>query len=505
MNAGWEAVIGLEIHVQLATRSKIFSAAANRFGAPPNSLACPVDLGLPGVLPVLNEAVVRMAVKFGLAIGAEVCERCSFDRKNYFYPDLPKGYQISQFAAPIVGPGVLEVQLDDGAAIEVRIARAHLEEDAGKSIHDAYVGQTGIDLNRAGTPLLEVVSAPDLRTPEQASACFRQLHSLVRYLGICDGDLSQGSMRCDANVSVRPQGQEALGERAEIKNINSFRFVEKAIGFEIDRQIDRLEAGLPVARETRLYDAAKDETRPMRGKEFSDDYRYFPDPDLLPLVIDDAFIEAVRAELPELPGARRRRFREEFGLGEYDANWLTRDPDAADYFEAAAKTDGGDAKLVANWVMGELTAMLNREGLSIGAAPVTAAALGRLIARIKDQTLSSKTAKTVFEALWAGEGKVDPIIDARGLRQLRDAGELAALIDGIVAEHPQQAEQFRAGRDRLLGFFVGQAMKATGGRANPGQVNELLREALGKKVGMKGGKEGGKEGGKKGGKKGVSN
>ena len=479
MNAGWEAVIGLEVHVQLATQSKIFSAAANRFGAPPNSLACPVDLGLPGVLPVLNEAAVRMAVKFGLAIGAEVCERSSFDRKNYFYPDLPKGYQISQLAAPIVGPGLLEVPLDDGAAIEVRIVRAHLEEDAGKSIHDAYAGQTGVDLNRAGTPLLEVVSAPDLRTPEQASACFRQLHSLVRYLGICDGDLSQGSMRCDANVSVRPQGREALGERTEIKNINSFRFVEKAIRFEIDRQIERLEAGLAVVRETRLYDAAKDETRPMRGKEFSDDYRYFPDPDLLPVVIDKAFIEAVRTELPELPGARRRRFQEELELSEYDAGWLTRDPDTADYFETAARTDGSNAKQVANWVMGELTARLNREDMAIGAAPVTAEALGQLVARIEDETLSSKTAKTVFEALWNGEGEVDAIIDARGLKQMQDVGELTDLIDGIVAKHPQQAEQFRAGRDKLLGFFVGQVMKATGGKANPRRVNELLKEALG--------------------------
>ena len=478
MNASWEAVIGLEIHVQLATQSKIFSAAANQFGAPPNSLACPVDLGLPGVLPVLNEAAVRMAVQFGLAIGATVCQRCSFDRKNYFYPDLPKGYQISQLAAPIVGPGLLEVPLDDGTAIKVRIERAHLEEDAGKSIHDAYAGQTGVDLNRAGTPLLEVVSAPDLRTPEQASACFRQLHSLVRYLGICDGDLSQGSMRCDANVSVRPQGQTELGERTEIKNINSFRFVEKAVRHEIDRQIDRLEAGLPVVRETRLYDAAKDETRPMRGKEFSDDYRYFPDPDLLPVVIDDAFIEAARAELPELPAARRRRFREAFGLREYDASWLTRQPELADYFEAATEVEGSDAKRVANWVMGELTANLNREGLDIAASPVTAAALGRLVARIKDQTLSSKTAKTVFEALWNGEGEVDAIIEARGLKQMQDSGELASLIDGIVAKHPQQAQQFRAGRDKLLGFFVGQVMKATGGKANPQRVNELLREAL---------------------------
>ncbi len=481
MNAGWEAVIGLEIHVQLATQSKIFSAAANQFGAPPNSLACPVDLGLPGVLPVLNEAAVRMAVKFGLAIGAEVCQRCSFDRKNYFYPDLPKGYQISQLAAPIVGPGRLEVPLDDGATIAVGIERAHLEEDAGKSIHDAYAGQTGVDFNRAGTPLLEVVTAPDLRTPEQASACFRELHSLVRDLGICDGDLSQGSMRCDANVSVRPQGRQALGERTEIKNVNSFRFVEKAIRFEIDRHIDRLEAGLPVVRETRLYDAAKDETRPMRGKEFSDDYRYFPDPDLLPVLIDEEFIEAVRAEQPVLRKDRRRLLRERgFGLSEYEVNWLTREQQVADYYEQATSSQDSDGKSIANWVMGELQAKLNREGLPFEKSPVKPRDLDKLTFRVNDQTLSSKTAKTVFEALWAKEGDVDAIIEARDLRQTQDAGELTGLIDEIVAKHPQQAEQFRAGRDKLLGFFVGQVMKATGGKANPRQVNELLKEALGK-------------------------
>ena len=550
---GWEAVIGLEIHVQLATRSKIFSGAANRFGAPPNSLACPVDLGLPGVLPVLNEAPVRMAVKFGLAVGAEICPRSSFDRKNYFYPDLPKGYQISQFERSVVGAGRLEVRLEDGECIEVGIVRAHLEEDAGKSVHDAYPGATGVDLNRAGAPLLEVVSAPDLRTPEQASAFFRQMHSLVRYLDICDGDLSQGSMRCDVNVSVRPAGQEELGERAEVKNLNSFRFVEKALRYEIDRQVELRERGLPVERETRLYDSAQDETRPMRGKEQSDDYRYFPDPDLPPLVIDDAFIAAVRAELPELPWERRDRFRQEYGLRgmevgdsrplfadgarfraeggdgadrtfhvggddrvdktivEYEADRLTRDPDIADYFEdvvaavrgakpaAAGEDDEGgseaiaaDAKLASNWVLGELARHLNQEGLSFRQSKVSAQELGVLIRRIKDETLSTKTAKTLFDALWeeAGAGRpaateladalqlVDAAIEARGLRQLSDSGELKALVAEVVAAHPKQAEQFRAGRDKVLGFFVGKVMAATGGKANPQQANTLLREAL---------------------------
>ena len=545
---GWEAVIGLEIHVQLATRAKIFSGAANRFGAPPNSLACPVDLGLPGVLPVLNEAPVYMAVKFGLAVGAEICPRSSFDRKNYFYPDLPKGYQISQFERPVVGAGRLEVRLDDGNSIEVGIVRAHLEEDAGKSIHDAYEGETGVDLNRAGTPLLEVVSAPDMHAPEQASAFFRQMHSLVRYLGICDGDLSQGSMRCDVNVSVRPAGEEKLGERAEVKNLNSFRFVEKALRYEIDRQVELRERGLPVVRETRLYDSVRDETRPMRGKERSDDYRYFPDPDLPPLAIDDAFIAAIRAELPELPWERRARFlkmtvgssmgfddgvriteRNEgeadktVSVGgddgvdrnktfvEYDADRLTRDPDIADYFEAvlaavrSAEPTTGDqegreaisrqAKLAANWILGELARHLNQEGLGFTECRLPAAALGALITRIEDETISGKTAKTLFDALWekavadaGGElaasslqdalQLVDELIETHGLRQVSDRGELQALVAEVVAAHPQQAEQFRAGRTKVLGFFVGQVMKATGGKANPQQVNALLQEAL---------------------------
>ncbi len=480
MNAtgDWEAVIGLEMHVQLATRSKIFSGADTRFGADPNSQACPVDIGLPGTLPVLNEQAVRMAVLFGLAIGAEINPFSVFDRKNYFYPDLPKGYQISQFAQPIVGRGQVQVPLDDGDSVVVNITRAHLEEDAGKSIHDAWPGETGIDLNRAGTPLLEVVTEPDLRSPEQAAACFRRLHSLVRYLKICDGDLSQGSMRCDANVSVRANGACELGERTEIKNLNSFRFLEKAVRYEMHRHIEVLENGGSIVRETRLYDPERDETRSMRGKELSDDYRYFPDPDLLPLQLDEALIESVRAAMPELPDARRRRFREQLRLSHYDATWLTGDPEIADYFEKAAEA-GGDAKLAANWITGELARNLNRDGLAIGDAPVAAEHLGALIGRITDGTISGKTARTLFDALWRREGSVDEIIEARGLRQISDTSELEALVGDIVAGNPVQAEQFRAGKQRLLGFFVGQVMKATGGKADPKQANALILKALG--------------------------
>ncbi len=473
----WQAVIGLEIHVQLATRSKIFSGASTAFGAEPNTQACAVDLGLPGVLPVLNEEAVRMAVRFGLAIGAEIHPYSVFDRKNYFYPDLPKGYQISQFAHPVVGRGSLTVPLPDGTERVVGITRAHLEEDAGKSIHDAIPGATGVDLNRTGTPLLEVVSDPDLRTPEEAAAYFRQMHALVRYLKICDGNLAQGSMRCDANVSVRPVGQEAFGVRTEIKNINSFRFVERAIAFEIERQVEVLESGGAVVRETRLYDADRDETRTMRSKELSEDYRYFPDPDLLPVHIDATLLDSVRAELPELPAAKRHRYLETLGLSAYDADWLTQDPAVADYFEAVLGA-GADPKLAANWVMGDLSASLNREDLGIADSPVTAAQLATLIARLEDETLSSKTAKSAFDGLWAGEGEVDAIIDARGLKQVSDAGELQALVNRVVAENPEQVAQFRAGKDKVLGFFVGQIMKQTQGKANPKQVNELLRKAL---------------------------
>jgi aspartyl-tRNA(Asn)/glutamyl-tRNA(Gln) amidotransferase subunit B len=473
----WETVIGLEVHVQLATRSKIFSGAAASFGAPPNTQACPVDLALPGTLPVLNEEVIRMAVRFGLAIGAEIPPYSTFDRKNYFYPDLPKGYQISQFAEPIVGPGSLTVQVKGEAPRTIAITRAHLEEDAGKSIHDAFPGQTGVDLNRAGTPLLEVVSEPELRSAAEAAAYFRQMHGLVRHLKICDGNLAEGSMRCDANVSVRPLGEDKLGERTEIKNVNSFRFLEMAINYEAARQIDILESGGTIERETRLYDAERNETRPMRSKELSDDYRYFPDPDLLPVHIDAAFIDSVRADLPELPAEKQARFQEGFDLSEYDAAVLTQDPDLADYFEQVAGASA-DPKLAANWVMGELSAALNRAELEPADCPLPAGILGRLISRIKDGTISGKIAKTLFERLWSEGGDVDALIEAEGLEQVSDTGEIAAIIDAIITDNPDQVAQFRAGKEKVLGFFVGQVMKATQGKANPQVVNQLLREAL---------------------------
>lgn len=473
----WETVIGLEVHVQLATKSKIFSGSSTAFGAQPNSQASVIDLGMPGTLPVLNEEALSLAVRFGLAIGAQINYRSAFDRKNYFYPDLPKGYQISQFGEPIVGKGELTIRLEDGGTRVVGVTRAHLEEDAGKSLHEDYDGMTGIDLNRAGTPLLEVVSDPDLRSASEAANYFRQLHTLVRYLGICDGDLSQGSMRCDANVSIRPMGSTELGERTEIKNINSFRFVERAVNVEVARQIDVLESGGRIRQETRHFDPDRDETRPMRSKEDSQDYRYFPDPDLLPVIIDDAYIEAIRAELPELPEAKQARYASELGLSEYDAGLLTDDPDIARYFEATLDA-GVEPKPAANWVMGELSAALNREAVSIDACPVTPVQLATLLARVADDTLSSKMAKTVFDALWQKEGSVDEIIDKRGLKQVSDSGELLTLVDQVINDNPGQVEQFLAGKDKVLGFFVGQIMKATGGKANPKQINELLRDAL---------------------------
>ncbi|MGI9324905.1 MAG: Asp-tRNA(Asn)/Glu-tRNA(Gln) amidotransferase subunit GatB [Pseudomonadales bacterium] len=478
-SAAWEPVIGLEVHVQLSTESKIFSGTSTAFGAEPNTQASPVDLGLPGVLPVLNAGAVEKAVLFGLATGAQINHHSVFDRKNYFYPDLPKGYQISQFEQPIVGTGQLTITLDDGSQKTVNVTRAHLEEDAGKSIHDAIDGKTGIDLNRAGTPLLEVVSEPELSTPAEAAAYFRQLHSLVRYLGICDGNLAEGSMRCDANVSVRPTGENALGIRTEIKNINSFRFVEQAIEYEINRQIEVLEAGGEIARETRLFDSERGETRSMRSKELSDDYRYFPDPDLMPLVLTEADIEQIRRTLPELPDARRSRYVATLNLTDYDAAQIVSDPELATFFETSA-TVSGDGKLAANWVLGELSAALNRTDTAVSDAPVDAPQLGVLITRIKDGTISGKIAKTVFEALWdaAGDTDVDRIIDERGLRQMSDSGELEGIIDEIIAANPKQVEQFRAGKEKVLGFFVGQVMKATQGKANPGTVNELLRARL---------------------------
>ncbi len=473
----WETVIGLEIHTQLATQSKIFSGAATAFGAPPNTQACAIDLGLPGVLPVLNEEAVRLAVRFGTAIEAEIAERSVFARKNYFYPDLPKGYQISQYEQPVVGRGQVSIQLEDGRQKAIGVTRAHLEEDAGKSLHEDFHGLTGIDLNRAGTPLLEIVSEPDMRSPEEAVAYARKIHQIVRWIGISDGNMQEGSFRMDANISIRPQGEEKFGTRAEIKNINSFRFLERALRFEIERQIDVIEGGGQVVQETRLYDAERDETRSMRSKEEANDYRYFPDPDLLPLVIDADFLAAATADLPELPDAMRERFRRDHGLSDYDANLLTASRALAAYFEQVAATCG-DAKLAANWIGGDLSAALNKAGLEIGDSPISASALAGLLARIQDRTLSGKLAKQVFEAMWAGEGDADAVIAAKGLKQITDTSAIEALIDGIIAANPGQVEQYRAGKDKLFGFFVGQVMRASKGQANPEQVNELLKAKL---------------------------
>ncbi len=478
MSGQWEVVIGLEIHAQLATQSKIFSGASTAYGAEPNTQACLVDLGYPGVLPVVNEAVVRMATAFGLAVNATVARRSVFARKNYFYPDLPKGYQISQYELPIVEHGELVIDLEDGSHKRIGITRAHLEEDAGKSIHEGLSGSTGIDLNRAGTPLLEIVSEPDLRSAKEAVAYMRKIHTLVRYLGISDGNMQEGSFRCDANVSVRPKGQEALGTRAELKNLNSFRFVEKAINFEVERQIDLIEDGGEVVQETRLYDSDKDETRSMRSKEEANDYRYFPDPDLLPVVIDDDYIEAVRETLPELPDAKAERFVADYALRAEDAAILTMSRPLADYFEATAAATSAKAQVVANWVIGDLSGALNRDGLAIAASRIDAAALAGLIERIHDNTISGKIAKQVFDAMWSGEGSADEIIDAQGLRQITDTSAIEAIVDEIIANNPSQVEEFRAGKDKLIGFFVGQVMKATGGKANPGAVNELLKKKL---------------------------
>jgi aspartyl-tRNA(Asn)/glutamyl-tRNA(Gln) amidotransferase subunit B len=473
----WETVIGLEIHAQLATRSKIFSGASTAYGAEPNSQACLVDLGYPGVLPVLNVQAVKMAVAFGLATGSTIAARSVFARKNYFYPDLPKGYQISQYELPVVHDGRIEIRFDDGGRKSIGITRAHLEEDAGKSLHEDFQGHTGIDLNRAGTPLLEIVSEPDLRSAKEAVAYMKAIHQLVRYLGICDGNMQEGSFRCDANVSVRPLGRHKLGTRAEIKNLNSFRFVERAILFEVRRQIDILESGGSVVQETRLYDPDRDETRPMRSKEEANDYRYFPDPDLLPLEIEHEQVEEVRAGLPELPWQKRERFMDDYGLSEYDAGVLSASRAAADYFERVA-AGLADRKLAANWVMGELAGALNKAGLDIADSPIAAADLLGLLRRIEDATISGKIAKEVFEAMWAGEGDADAVIEARGLRQITDAGSLEVVLREVIASNPQQLEQYRAGKEKVFGFFVGQVMKATGGKANPALVNELLKKLL---------------------------
>jgi len=484
--SAWETVIGLEIHAQLATRSKIFSGSATAYGAPPNAQANLVDLGYPGVLPVLNAEAVRMAVKLGLAINARIAAQSVFARKNYFYPDLPKGYQISQYELPIVAEGALDIVLDDGQVKRIGITRAHLEEDAGKSLHEGLPGVTGIDLNRAGTPLVEIVSEPHLRSAKEAVAYMKKVHTLVRYLEICDGNMQEGSFRCDANVSVRPAGAQKFGTRAEIKNLNSFRFVERAINYEVARQIDILESGGQVVQETRLYDPDKGETRAMRSKEEANDYRYFPDPDLLPVVLEEALITSVRATLPELPDQKAARFASQYGLSAYDAGVLTASRELAAYYEKVAAEGPEEpeaaakwAKLAANWVMGELAATLNKEGLDITSSKVPPKQLGGLLLRISDQTISGNVAKVVFGTMWSGGASADAVIDAQGLRQITDTAAIERVIDEVMARNPAQLAEYRAGKDKLFGFFVGQVMKATAGKANPAQLNELLRRKLG--------------------------
>ncbi|MFA5598032.1 MAG: Asp-tRNA(Asn)/Glu-tRNA(Gln) amidotransferase subunit GatB [Pusillimonas sp.] len=482
----WEIVIGLETHAQLSTASKIFSGSSTTYGALPNTQANEIDMALPGSLPVMNRGAVERAIAFGLAVGAHVAPRSIFARKNYFYPDLPKNYQISQFEIPVVQGGEIRFFVGDTEKT-VRLTRAHLEEDAGKSLHENFTGphgesSTGIDLNRAGTPLLEIVSEPEIRSAAEAVAYARTLHSLVVWLGICDGNMQEGSFRCDANVSVRPKGQAEFGTRCEIKNLNSFRFLERAIIHEAQRQIELIEDGGKVRQETRLYDADKDETRSMRSKEDSDDYRYFPDPDLPPLVIAPEWVERVKAGMPELPGAKRKRFESDLGLTGYDAAQLTMSRAVADYFEATARhLPEGQAKLAANWILGEVSAALNRDEKDIDAIPVSAEALAGLIKRIIDGTISNKIARDVFAAMWAGEngGDADAIIDAKGLKQISDTGAIGKMVDDVLAAHPAIVEEYRAGKQKAFNSLVGQIMKAAKGKANPQQVNDLLKEKLG--------------------------
>jgi len=472
----WEAVIGLEIHVQLSTKSKLFSGASTNFGALPNTQACNIDLAMPGVLPVLNEEVLKMAIKLGKALNADINSPTSFARKNYFYPDSPKGYQISQMDKPIVESGYLDIDTENGVK-RIGVTRAHLEEDAGKSLHDDFDGQSGIDLNRAGTPLLEIVSEPEINTPQEAVAYLKSIHSIIRYLEISDGNMAEGSMRCDANVSVRKKGDTKLGTRTETKNVNSFRFVEKAIQYEIDRQINELESGNQITQETRLYDSQANTTRPMRSKEFANDYRYFPEPDLLPINLEKEFIEEVMATMPEMPTQKKIRFVSEFNLSEYDADLLAADKDLANFFEAVVKVSNSP-KLSANWIMGELSAELNNENLSINESKITSNQLGQLILRIEDGTISGKIAKEIFEKLWSSDNEVDEIIQGEGLEQVTDDKEIESMIDKVINNNPEQLEQYRSGKDRLFGFFVGQVMKASQGKANPKQVNEILRKKL---------------------------
>ena len=475
----WEIIIGLEVHAQLSTQSKIFSGASTAYGAAPNTQACVIDLALPGVLPVLNKGAVERAVKFGLSVGATINSPSIFARKNYFYPDLPKGYQISQYELPVVQGGTVQIQVE-GAEKTIRLTRAHLEEDAGKSLHEDFHGMSGIDLNRAGTPLLEIVSEPDMRSSAEAVAYAKTLHSLVRWIGICDGNMQEGSFRCDANVSVRPQGQEKFGTRCEIKNLNSFRFLEKAIDFEARRQIDILEDGGVIRQETRLYDANKDETRTMRTKEDANDYRYFPDPDLLPLEISPLWIEQIHSSLPELPHTRKERYVSELSLTAYDAGVLTNSREVADYFEATVTLLPAQAKLCANWVMGDVTGQLNKDGIEITACPIHPAELAALLTRVSDGTISGKAAKTVFESMWKGElnKDVDALIRAKGLKQISDDGALDELVDQVLLANPQQVTDYRNGKEKAFNSLVGQIMKATQGKANPTQVHSILQKKL---------------------------
>ncbi|TPE52396.1 Asp-tRNA(Asn)/Glu-tRNA(Gln) amidotransferase subunit GatB [Maribrevibacterium harenarium] len=477
----WEVVIGLEIHAQLSTKSKLFSGAATSFGAEPNTNTTLVDLGMPGALPVFNKEALRMAVMFGHAVNAEIGMKSVFARKNYFYPDLPKGYQTSQMDDPIVGKGYLDIPMEDGSVKRVGITRAHLEEDAGKSLHEDFHGMTGIDLNRSSTPLLEIVSEPDIRSAKEAVAYVKMIHSIVTYLGICDGNMAEGSMRCDVNLSLRPKGQQEFGTRTEIKNVNSFRFIEKAILCEIERQADILEDGGKIVQETRLYDPDKDETRSMRTKEDANDYRYFPCPDLLPVVIDQEYVDAIKASLPELPSQKAARFQEAYQLSEYDAGVLSASRAMADYFETVAATCN-NAKVSANWVMGELSKLLNQSNLDITDSPVSATALGELLVRIEDNTINGKTAKSVLQAMWDGEGSADEIISAKGLKQVTDTGAIETMIQGIIDANAAQVEQYRAAdedkRKKMIGFFMGQVMKASQGKANPGVVTPILTKLL---------------------------
>ena len=473
----WEAVIGLEVHVQLATKSKIFSGASTLFGSAPNTQACNIDLGMPGVLPVLNGEVLKKAIKFGFAINAKINSPTQFARKNYFYPDLPKGYQISQLDNPILEGGFLEINIEEGKTKKIGITRAHLEEDAGKSLHEAFEDQTGIDLNRAGTPLLEVVSEPELSTPEEAVDYLKKIHSIIRYLRISDGNMAEGSMRCDANVSLRKRGSKELGTRTETKNVNSFKFVEKAIQHEIRRQIKILESGERVTQETRLYDSQLDETRPMRSKEYANDYRYFPEPDLLPVVLSEDFIKSVKDLMPELSEEKEKRFIKEYKLSAYDANVLSVDPNLSNFFEEVV-VRSRDPKLAANWIMGELSAFLNKENLSILETKVDSINLGNLLSRIEDSTISGKIAKEIFEEMWNSKKSPDEIIEEKGLKQVTDSSEIKKVINQVLDQNPSQLEQYKSGKEKLFGFFVGQVMKASRGKANPEQVNKLLEERL---------------------------